>query len=182
MTPDDTFIDQPVEIPLKGGEIWRPNDDVPPSGKPMTLRDALALSRNRITAQVMQGRPGGRRAARATWACAKPARARAVARARHEPGDAEEMVASYATIANGGSTPSRRWSRIENRQGDVLAEFAPAPPERALDGETDKTLLDVMRDVVTRGTGGSIRTRSACAATWPARPAPRRTTRTAGSS
>ena len=54
MKPDDTFIDQPVEIPLKGGEIWRPNDDVPPTGKPMTLRDAVALSRNRITAQVME--------------------------------------------------------------------------------------------------------------------------------
>ena len=50
-------------------------------------------------------------------------------------------------------------TRIENRRGDVLAEYAPAPPERALDAETDKTLLSVMRDVVTRGTGGSIRTR-----------------------
>ncbi|MCQ4438054.1 hypothetical protein NO135_23910, partial [Clostridioides difficile] len=30
---------------------------------------------------------------------------------------------------------------------------------RALDAETDKTLLRVMRDVGTRGTGGSIRTR-----------------------
>ncbi|MCS6480630.1 penicillin-binding transpeptidase domain-containing protein, partial [Burkholderia thailandensis] len=52
-TPDDTFVDQPVEIPLAGGEIWRPDDDAPPTNKPMTLRDAIAYSRNRITAQLM---------------------------------------------------------------------------------------------------------------------------------
>src|SRR4029077_1977910 len=52
--PDDTLIDQPVEIPLAGGEIWRRPDETPQSGKPVTLRDALAFSRNRITAQLMQ--------------------------------------------------------------------------------------------------------------------------------
>jgi penicillin-binding protein 1A len=110
MTPDDTFIDQPVEIPLKGGEIWRPNDDVPPSGKPMTLRDALALSRNRITAQVMEGRPGGRRAARARHGRARSPLERVPSLALGtSPVTLKEMVASYATIANGGSTPSRRW-------------------------------------------------------------------------
>jgi penicillin-binding protein 1A len=41
----------------------------------------------------------------------------------------------------------------------VLAEFQPAEPERALPAAADRTLLDVMRDVVNRGTGSSIRSR-----------------------
>ncbi|CAN0625612.1 penicillin-binding protein 1A [Burkholderia multivorans] len=161
-TPEDTFVDQPVEIPLKGGEIWRPNDDVPPTGKPMTLRDALALSRNRITAQVME-KVGPSKVARL-------ARDMGVRDSALEqvpslalgtsPVTLKEMVTSYATIANGGLyVEPQMVTRIEDRQGNVLAEFEPSPPERALDADTDKTLLDVMRDVVDRGTGASIRTR-----------------------
>ncbi|MGU7780775.1 penicillin-binding protein 1A [Burkholderia sp. PU8-34] len=162
MTPEDTFVDQPVEIPLKGGEIWRPNDDVPPTGKPMTLRDAIALSRNRITAQVMQ-KVGPAKVAR--LATAMGVRDSALERVPSlalgtSPVTLREMVSSYATIANGGLyVEPQMVTRIENRDGDVLAEFAPAPPERALDAETDKTLIDVMRDVIDRGTGTSIRTR-----------------------
>ncbi|RQS77053.1 penicillin-binding protein [Burkholderia sp. Bp8963] len=162
MTPDDTFVDQPVEIPLKGGEIWRPNDDAPPTGKPMTLRDAIALSRNRITAQVME-KIGPAKPARLAYAMgvrdSTLERVPSLALGT-SPVTLKEMVTSYATIANGGLyLEPQMVTRIENRNGDVLAEFAPAPPERALDAETDKTLIDVMRDVVNRGTGTSIRTR-----------------------
>ncbi|KVP80507.1 penicillin-binding protein [Burkholderia ubonensis] len=162
MKPDDTFVDQPVEIPLKGGEIWRPNDDAPPTGKPMTLRDAIALSRNRITAQVME-KIGPAKVARLAYAMG--VRDSALERVPSlalgtSPVTLKEMVASYATIANGGLyVEPQMVTRIETRQGEVLAEYAPAPPERALDAETDKTLVDVMRDVVDRGTGTSIRTR-----------------------
>ena len=162
MTPDDTFIDQQVEIALKGGEIWRPNDDAPPTGKPMTLRDAIALSRNRITAQVMD-KLGPAKVARLAYAMgvrdSTLERVPSLALGT-SPVTLKEMVASYATIANGGLyVEPQMVTRIETRDGEVLAEFAPAPPERALDAEVDKTLVDVMRDVVDRGTGTSIRTR-----------------------
>jgi len=162
MKPDDTFVDQPVEIPLKGGEVWRPNDDVPPTGKPMTLRDALALSRNRITAQVMEkvGPAAVARLARDMGVRESPLERVPSLALGTSPVTLKEMVASYATIANDGLyVEPQMVTRIENRNGDVLAEFAPAPPERALDAEADKTLLDTMRNVVTRGTGASIRTR-----------------------
>jgi penicillin-binding protein 1A len=61
MRPDDTFVDRPVEIPIGAHAQWRPTDAEPPTDAPM-LRDALALSRNRITAQVMQ-REGAARVA-----------------------------------------------------------------------------------------------------------------------
>lgn len=160
--PTDTFIDQPVEIPMPGGEIWRPDDDVPPTGKPMTLRDAIAYSRNRITAQLME-QVGPDKVARL-------ARAMGVRDSELDPVPSlalgtspvtlKEMVSAYGTIANDGEyLEPRMVTRIEDRKGNVLAEFASASPERALSESADRTLIDVMRDVVNRGTGASIRSR-----------------------
>jgi penicillin-binding protein 1A len=160
--PSDTFIDQPVQIPLAGGEVWQPTDDVPPSGKPVTLRDALAYSRNRITAQLMM-QVGPERVARLASAMgvrdstldAVPSLALGTS-----PVTLKEMVSGYSTIANDGSyLEPRMVTRIEDSNGNVLANFAPAAPERALPVAADRTLLDTMRDVVNRGTGSSIRTR-----------------------
>jgi penicillin-binding protein 1A len=50
-------------------------------------------------------------------------------------------------------------TRIEDHDGKVLAEFASASPEQALPARAAQTLIDVMRDVVSRGTGAGIRTR-----------------------
>lgn len=160
--PTDTFVDQPVEIPLKGGEIWRPDDDAPPSGKPMTLRDALAYSRNRITAQLIE-QVGAQRVANL-------ARAMGVRDSKLDPVPSlalgtspvtvKEMVSAYATIANDGAyIEPRMVTSIEDHSGNVLAQFDPAVPEQALPVAADRTLIDVMRDVVNRGTGASIRSR-----------------------
>jgi penicillin-binding protein 1A len=160
--PTDTFIDQPVEIALKGGEIWRPDDDVPPSGKPMTLRDALAYSRNRITAQLIE-QIGAERVARLAQAMgvrdskldAVPSLALGTS-----PVTVKEMVSAYATIANDGAyLEPRMVTSIEDHDGRVLAQFEPAAPEQALPVAADRTLIDVMRDVVNRGTGAAIRSR-----------------------
>lgn len=51
--PETTLVDQAVEIPVGGGEVWRPTDGKPPSGKEMSLSDGLAYSKNTITAQLM---------------------------------------------------------------------------------------------------------------------------------
>lgn len=160
--PTDTFIDQPVEIALKGGEIWRPDDDVPPSGKPMTLRDALAYSRNRITAQLIE-QIGAERVARLAQAMGvrdsklDPVPSLALGTS---PVTVKEMVSAYATIANDGAyLEPRMVTSIEDHDGRVLAQFAPAAPEQALPVAADRTLIDVMRDVVNRGTGAAIRSR-----------------------
>ncbi|CAG4905870.1 Penicillin-binding protein 1A [Paraburkholderia gardini] len=161
-TPDDTFIDQPVEISLAGGEIWKPSDAEAPTGRPMTLRDALAYSRNRITAQLMQ-EVGPSKVARL-------ARAMGVRDSRLDavpslglgtsPVTLKEMVSAYATIANRGAyIEPVMVTRIEDRNGDVLADFAPVAGSQALSADADQTLLDVMRDVVNRGTGSTIRSR-----------------------
>lgn len=161
-TPDDTFVDQPVEMVLAGGEIWRPTDESPATGRPMTLRDGLVYSKNTITAQLVQ-RVGVDRVARLARAMgvrdshleAVPSLALGTS-----PVTLKEMVSAYGTIANGGRYLAPLMvSRIEDRAGNVLAEFHPARPERALAAAANHTLLDVMRDVIDRGTATAIRTR-----------------------
>jgi penicillin-binding protein 1A len=72
----------------------------------------------------------------------------------------KEMVSAYSTIANDGEyLEPRMVTSIEDRNGNVLAQFEPASPERALPSAADRTLIDVMRDVVNRGTGAAIRSR-----------------------
>ncbi|MBY4898608.1 penicillin-binding protein 1A [Cupriavidus sp. AU9028] len=160
--PQETIRDEAVEIRLAGGEVWRPSDGAPPSGRELTLRDGLAWSKNTITAQLMQ--------------TVGPARVASLARAmgvRHSaldpvpslalgtsPVTLKEMVTAYATIANAGAyLEPLMVTRIEDREGNVLASFAPAGPEQAMPADAAYTLLDVMRDVIDRGTGRGIRTR-----------------------
>ncbi|WP_425518401.1 penicillin-binding protein 1A [Paraburkholderia edwinii] len=160
--PDDTFVDQPVEITLAGGEIWKPTDDTPPSGRPVTLRDALAYSKNRITAQLME-EVGPSKVARLAYSMGvRDSRLDAVPSLAlgTSPVTLKEMVSAYSTIADRGAyIPPMFVTQIEDRDGNLLAQFRPARPEQTLPPEAAQTLLDVMRDVVDKGTGTAIRTR-----------------------
>jgi penicillin-binding protein 1A len=160
-SPDDTLSDGPFEMELEHGEIWRPADAGPGSGEGITLRRALSRSRNAATARLAQS-VGLRDVARL-------ARRMGVSRSPLRPvpslalGTSEvsllEMTSAYATIAAGGTARPPQWvTRIEDRDGNVLADFSPSE-RRALAEDADLTLLDMMRDAVDSGTGRGIRTR-----------------------
>ena len=160
--PEDTLPDTAVEFRLPGGEIWKPTDGGLPSGQPLSLRYGLAYSKNTITAQLMQNTGPAR--------VAKLAQAMGVRQSRLDavpslalgtsPVTLKEMVAAYGTIADGGAYREPVFvTRIEDANGKVLAEFRPARAERVLAPATAYTLLDVMRDVIDRGTGTLIRSR-----------------------
>ncbi|MDR6423098.1 penicillin-binding protein 1A [Paraburkholderia phenoliruptrix] len=160
--PSDTLLDQPVDIQLTGGEVWRPSDEDDPTGRPVTLRDGLAYSRNRITAQLMQsvGPNKVARLARAMGVRDSPLEAVPSLALGTSPVTLKEMVSAYCTIANlGGYVEPVMVTRIEDRNGEVLADFAPASPPQELPADAARTLVDVMRDVVNRGTGAAIRSR-----------------------
>ena len=161
-SPMDTFIDQPVTIRFEGGGVWSPTDATPPSGDSMTLREGLVYSKNTITAQVMQ-KVGPARVA-------KLAQAMGIRQSRLElvPSLAlgtsavtlKEMVAAYGTIANAGSyIEPVLVTRIEDRDGKVLQEFAPPAREAGMPRPQALALVDVMRGVIDQGTGVAIRTR-----------------------
>ena len=160
--PTDTLMDEAVEIPLGGGQVWRPTDGGPPSDEPMTLADGLALSKNTITAQLMH-KVGPAHVA-------ELARAMGVRESKLElvpslalgtsPVTLREMVSAYGTIANAGRYVSPVLiTRIEDRHGKVLQTFTPPAAEKVLPVGVAQTLRATMRGVIDKGTGRAIRTR-----------------------
>lgn len=161
-SPSETLVDKAVEINLPGGEVWRPSDGGPPSGQSMSLRNALAQSKNTITAQLMQQVGPERVADLARIMGVRDSKLQAVPALAlgTSPVTLKEMVAAYGTIANTGRYIEPRWvTRIENHRGQVLQEFDSARPQKALPIQAAQDLRDALRAVIDQGTGRAIRSR-----------------------
>jgi membrane peptidoglycan carboxypeptidase len=162
MQPWDTIMDTPTDIQIDRNKTWRPTDIEDATNQPMTLRDALAHSRNTVTAQLMM-RVGPSRVA-------SVARALGVRESKLDevpslalgtsPVTLKEMVTAFSSIANGGSyVEPQIVTAVEDRDHNVLESFAPSAPQQGLEHEAASTLLDVMRSVVDYGTAASLRPR-----------------------
>ena len=163
LSPEDSFVDEPPQIPQPGGGTWSPRDETPPTHQPMTLRDALAQSRNSITAQVMQ-RVGPRRVIELAYQLGvRESKLEAVPSLAlgTSPVTLREMVTAYGTLANEGRYlgEPQLVTRVEDRNGRVLQVVAPPPAQQAMPRPQALKLVDVMRGVVDQGTGTAIRTR-----------------------
>ena len=161
-SPDDTLMDTAVEIPLGGGRVWRPTDGGAPSDQPMSLGDGLALSRNTITAQVMQQVGPARVAevARALGVRQSPLEEVPSLALGTSPVTLKEMVTAYSSIASlGRYVEPVLITRIEDRHGKVLETFAPSAPQVVFEPRAAQTLRNAMRGAVDRGTATAIRTR-----------------------
>ncbi len=162
MQPSDTLMDAPVQIPLGGGKFWSPTDEGAPTGEPMTLADGLAYSKNIITAQVMQKVGPARVAQLARDMGVRESKLDVVPSLAlgTSPVTLKEMVSSYGTIASAGLYRAPVVvTRIEDKNGKVLEDFAPAAPEKVADLEPMQELRNALRGVVDKGTGVAIRSR-----------------------
>ncbi|MGD2068273.1 MAG: transglycosylase domain-containing protein [Gemmatimonadota bacterium] len=143
----------PVRFAARGADDWRPADHV--GGEAMTVREALVRSSNTAAVRIGQ-RIGPEAVAR---------QARAMGITSEIPsypsiflGAAEvvpaDLVAAYATLGNGGH-PVRPHliTRVEDSRGGLLYLRLPPPPRQAVDPGVGFLVVDMMRDVVTRGTG-----------------------------
>jgi penicillin-binding protein 1A len=162
IAPEHYYLDAVMDIKGADGRIWRPTDMSGSTGNRMTLHEGLVYSKNTITAQVMQDvglRP-----------IVKLAQDMGIRQSKLDPvpslalGTSPvtllEMVSTYATIAAQGEYRKPNViRRITDRDGQVLADFAPAAPERALSQASAVALVDMMRGVVDRGTGTGVRYR-----------------------
>ena len=155
------YVDTAVEIPLGDGKVWRPTDMGVASGAPMSLREGLEQSKNTITAQVM--RDVG------AWSVVRFARAAGVRAAPLDPvpslalGTSPvsllEMATAYSTLASLGQYRAPQMlTHITDRDGQVLARFDDEKaPEYSIDRDVAEKLVDVMRGVVSHGTGAALR-------------------------
>jgi penicillin-binding protein 1A len=161
ISPDQTYRDVVQDIRV-GGTVWRPTDMSGSTGGMMSMRDGLVYSKNTITAQVMQQvgvspivRLAQNMGIRQSKLSAVPSLALGTS-----PVTLLEMVSTYSTIAAQGEYRKPVLvRRITDREGKTIADFAPDAPERAMSQEAAVTLIDMLRGVVDRGTGGGVRYR-----------------------
>jgi penicillin-binding protein 1A len=158
--PGDTFIDEQTDIQIDRGRVWRPaNAGNQYTGEPMTLTEALAYSKNTVTAQLMMEVGPAY--------VASLARDAGIRQSRLEPvpslalGVSEvtllEITSAHATLANGGRYQAPvPVTRIENSGGRVLAEFG-SRGEQVLPEDVAQTVVHMLRGAIDRGTGRRIR-------------------------
>ncbi len=160
MAPDQAFIDRVIDYRARDGSVWRPTDVTMPSGRSMSATEALVHSKNTITAQVMEQVGAERVADFARRAGVRQSRLAPVPSLAlgTSPTSLLEMASAYATIADGGQyrTPMMV-TRIEDRNGRILVSFS-NKVESAIGRGTAVTLVQMLRGVVTQGTGQNLRT------------------------
>ena len=159
-SPLDRFTDESIAINLGGGRTWRvTNSGSLGSGAQLTLADALAYSKNTITVQLMDEIGPSRIALMARQMGISDSELDVVPSLAlgTSPVTLLEMVSAFGTIANEGlRRVPRLVTRIETAHGHVLDSFG-AQGRQVLTRSDARTLVDMMRGVVDRGTGRGIR-------------------------
>jgi penicillin-binding protein 1A len=151
--------DTALAIPLPNRTVYRPaNADGEYLG-PITMREALAKSRNPVAVQL-----GQRLGMDSVIAMARrlgitspiaPYPSSAIGASAVQPLD---LVAAYAAFANGGARVEARFiTRIEDRSGGVVLQHPITQPQQVLDPRVAFIVRDMMRDVVDEGTAASVR-------------------------
>ena len=160
MSPDKPFMDQVIDYRFKDGSVWRPQDIGVASNQPMTATQGLVYSKNTITAQVMQEIGPAKVIDFARRAGVRQSKLNAVPSLAlgTSPATLLEMATGYAAIANGGQHNAPQMvTRIEDSHGRVLVEFS-TRSERAMSRGTAEALTQMMRGVVSHGSGQALRT------------------------
>lgn len=162
ISSEKMYRDEVTGIKAGDGTIWRPTDMSGSSGGEMSLREGLILSKNTITAQVMQdvGLPSIVRLARDLGIKDSKLESVPSLALGTSPVTLLEMVSAYSTIAAQGEYRKPVFiKRITDRTGKVIAEFGPQTAQRAMSSDSAVMLIDMMRGVINRGTGTAVRYR-----------------------
>ncbi|MFT5516016.1 MAG: penicillin-binding protein 1A [Rhodothermales bacterium] len=169
-TPDHLAEDviQTYIVPPKY-EPWRPtNAGGGATGQILTLRQALAKSKNTVSARLVQ-QVGPRRVvdmARRMGITSDLLAVPSIALGTSEV-TLQELVSAYGTfVTEGMHYRSQVVSRIEDADGNVLASFGPMA-ERAMTSRDAYTVLDILRDVTRQGgTGAGLAARFPIPGEW----------------
>jgi penicillin-binding protein 1A len=157
--PTRKFADRVQEYRLPDGGVWAPRDIGPASGRMMSMAEALALSKNTITAQLMQEVGPTKVADFARRAGVRQSRLDAVPALAlgTSPVTLLEMASAYATVAADGIYRAPLMlTRIEDAHGRVLVEFS-SHARRELPRGVSEDLIGMLRGAIDHGTGQAIR-------------------------
>ena len=158
MTPTTLLSDAPLSEDIAGAPRWRPGNYDGKFHGPMTMRAALAHSRNLPTVRIMD-KVG------LTTLCATVRRLGITSRLSCHPslalGASEvtllEMTASYGTFANGGiyNEPIVITKIVNSKNKILLERFQDA--RQATSPEVAYLMTNMMESVITHGTARSLR-------------------------
>ncbi|MEO7511209.1 MAG: PBP1A family penicillin-binding protein [Gemmatimonadaceae bacterium] len=158
--PANTIIpDTAIAIPLSNRRTYRPENSDGEYMGAITMREALARSRNSVAVQLGQqvGMDSVIATARAlgiTSAIA-PFPSSALGASVVQPLD---LVAAYATFANLGARVEARFvTHIEDASGKVVWQNPMVTPRTVMDAKVAFIVRDMMRDGVDRGTATAVR-------------------------
>ena len=159
ITPNTIFVDTALTIDLPNGTVYSPENSDGQYLGPLTLREALAKSRNVVAVQLGEklGMDSISSLAHRMGLSSKiaPVPSSAIGASVVQPLD---LVATYTTFANLGTPVEPRFIyRIEDRNRKVVLTREVTALAPALDPRVTYVVRDMMRDVVERGTASSIR-------------------------
>ena len=158
LTPANVFVDKPITIPVTGASDWTPQNFGREYEGPMILKQALMKSVNAIAAQLVErvGPDAVIDVARRSGinSSLKSVYSLALGTSGVSP---LEMASAFATFASGGVRHEPFWIlRVEDPLGRVLEEQI-VRGQRSLDAGIGYQVVDMMRGVLTTGTGRIVR-------------------------
>lgn len=163
--PCSKVLDIPYQIELPDGRIWEPKNSGGKMDGEMLCKDGLAESKNQVTAFVMGqlGSQGPEKVCNFVEKLGIKSEIDCVPSICLGTADLNvlEMVDAYCTFVNGGHyVKPMLITRIEDRHGNILAEFKPKKVE-VLSPETSYSMVAMLMNGVDhlRGTGHSLRTK-----------------------
>ena len=159
ISPNTIFQDTALAITLPNGTVYSPENSDGQFLGPLTLREALAKSRNGVSVQLGQklGIDSIANLAHRMGLSSKiaPYPSSAIGASVVQPLD---LVAAYTTFANLGTPVEPRFIyRVEDRNRKTVLSREVKALAPALDPRVTYVVRDMMRDVVERGTAASIR-------------------------
>jgi 1A family penicillin-binding protein len=158
LTPASVFIDKKVTIPVVGANDWKPQNFGREHEGPMILKLAFMKSVNAIAAQLVE-RTGPEPVIDVARRCGiksplAPVYSLALGTSGISP---LETAAAFATFATGGIRHEPFWiRRVEDPLGRVLEERI-VRGQRSLDSSIAYQVVDMMRGVLSKGTGSVAR-------------------------
>ena len=157
VTPASVFDDAPIEVdPFEtGGVSWAPKNYDGTMDGPLTLRNALAKSKNLVSIRVLEraGIPFTQQhIAKFGFDMTRipPYMTMALGAGEVTP---LALAAGYAVFANGGNAVTP-WHllKVTDKDGRLLERFEAPPVRRAIDARNAFIVTSLMQDVIRRGT------------------------------